>query len=81
MKAHWVRVQFFLADGTRVIHDCGAVEASSHEAAMAAGVRAARKAAVPPRKKVTEIRARVEPVERREVSDAEVQAAADPHGE
>jgi hypothetical protein len=66
MKSWWVRAGYWLADGSTVMHDT-TVTASSMEAAMAAGVREGRKAAVPPRKKVTEIRARVEPVERKEV--------------
>jgi hypothetical protein len=66
MKAWWVRVGFWLADGGyQKEHWDDVVEATSMEGALARGVREARKAMVPPRKKVVEIRARVEPAERR----------------
>ena len=66
MKTWWVRTGFWLADGSWVIDD-RAVAASGMQGALARGVREGRKAVVPKKRKVVEIRSRVEPIERRPV--------------
>ena len=64
MKTWWVRTGFWLANGSTKIDD-RLVEASGMEGGMARGVREGRKAVVPPKRKVVEIRSRVEPGELR----------------
>ena len=64
MPKKWcVKTGFWLADTeVEVLVSERIVEASSMEAAMARGIREGRKAVVPPRKKVVQIRSRVEAV-------------------
>ena len=64
MKQWWVRTGYWLANGETVVDDAE-VEASGMEGAMARGVREGRKRVVPPKRKVVEIRSRVEPIERK----------------
>lgn len=64
MKHWWVRAMFLLAGGDNVYSDVS-VAASSMEVALLKGTQEGRKQVVPAKRKVTEIRARVEPIERR----------------
>jgi hypothetical protein len=64
MKRWWVRAMFILSGGDNVYSDVS-VAASSMEVALVKGTQEGRKQSVPKGRKVTEIRARVEPIERR----------------
>jgi hypothetical protein len=60
MTKRWlVRTGYWLADGSSPVSE-RIVEASSMEAAMAKGIREGRLEVVPPRRKVVQIRSRVE---------------------
>ncbi len=60
MKRWLVRTGFWMAGSDEVLVAERVVEASGMEAAMAKGVREGREAVVPPRRKVVQIRSRVE---------------------